>query len=304
MTTTVDDVITECENHLYGGSRDEINQLANSIGTTDTTFSLTYPLGGVGAGAYLAVDLEIIYVWSVDSTSLVVTVQRGMLGSTAAAHTGGTLVYVNPLFSKWQIWNAVNVEITSLSGANNGLFAEKSFTLTTQPVSINYDVPSTNLDIRQILEIRWDQIGPERPWPVIPRRSYQVMRDVLTDTGTTKLSIRIERGLSGGRFIPGRRMVVRYQGDFTALTATLSDDALATSNMSATQIDIPPLGAAARLMGVREAKRNIIDVAVGSRRSAEVPSGGAAKAAGVLLQLLDKRVMDEADRLAQLWPMQ
>lgn len=295
---STDDLISQVEEHLLGGDRDELNELANDIGFADDTLLLNMPLSGVSQGSYLTLDLEVLYVKSVDSTSQTVTIRRGMLGSTPAAHVANTLVYVNPLFTKWSIFRALNVEIVSLSAADNGIFAVKEFTLTTQPVQVTYDVPADNLDLRALLEIRWDEVSAERSWPRVPLRTVMMIRDLTTDTGTSGLSFRVDYP----SFIPGRRMVVRYAANFTTLSTSLTDDAAATTGLGATMIDIPALGAAARLMGVREAKRTFIERSVDSRRAAEVPTGSSARSAAVLLQLLNGRIKSEADRLRQLYP--
>ena len=297
MTTTTDTLITETENHLLGGERDEQNRLTGDIGTGDTSLTFDFALGGILQGAYVCIDLEVMYVWSVNSASNSATVQRGQLGSAPAAHTAGTIVYVNPLFSKWSIFKALNVEITDLSSADNGLYRERSFELTTQPVNKNYTVPADNADLIDVLEVRWREVGPENLWPRVPYRSFQVIRDLDNRVaGNSGISLRMEYS-----FTPGRPLVVRYAANFSQL-ASMTDDAAAVTGLSSTMLDIPPLGAAARLMGVREAKRAFVERAVNSRRASEVPGGEAARAAGVLLQLLNERVKAEAARLRRLWP--
>ena len=97
-------------------------------------------------------------------------------------------------------------------------------------------------------------------------------------------------------------MVIRYASRLQTLSSTLTDDAAATTGLLTNQLDIPALGAAARLMGVREAKRTFIERSVDSRRAAEVPAGSSARAAAVLMQLLNGRIKSEADRLRQLFP--
>jgi hypothetical protein len=296
---TTDGLVTQVETHLLGGDRDELNFLTASMGTSDTTLTLERSLSGAVEGSYLGVDLELMYVKSVDATSQTLTVHRGMTGSPVTTHASGAVVYINPLFSKWAIWNALNVEIVSLSGADNGLFAEKSFTVLSTPVQKTYDVPALNADLRRILEIRYDSVGPEKYWPEVRRRQYAVIRDVTMDSTTaTGLAVRIESS-----FIGGRRIVIRYAGDFLPLSTDLNDNAATTTLLTANMIDIPALGAAARLMGVREAKRSFVERAVDSRRASEVSSGSSSRAAGVLLQLLNGRIKSEADRLRNLWPM-
>lgn len=297
--TTTDTLITETEGHLLSGDRDEQNRLTNTVAPTDTVLTFDFTLGGIQPGAYVCLDIEVMYVWSVNSTGGTATVQRGMLGSTPATHSGGTIAYVNPLFSKWQIFKALNVEITDLSSADNGLFQEKSFELVTQPVQKIYTVPAANLDLIKVLEIRWQEVGPEKLFPRVRPDRFQVVRDLNNrDTNETGLSLRIEDS-----FTPGRPLIIRYMANFTTLNL-ITDDVPSTTGLSPTMLDIPPLGAAARLMGVREAKRAFVERAVNSRRASEVPGGEAARAAGVLLQLLTARIKDEAARLRLLWPMQ
>jgi len=55
-------------------------------------------------------------------------------------------------------------------------------------------------------------------------------------------------------------------------------------------------------MGVREAKRTFVERSVDTRRAAEVPAGSSARAAGVLLQLLDGRIKAKPHELRQKWP--
>jgi len=297
MTSTAE-LISDVESHLLGGDRDEQNRLTNSITDTDVSVTFDFSTGGITQGAYVCVDLEVMYVSQMDATSRTATVQRGMLGSIPAAHDGGTVAYVNPLFSKWSIFKALNVEIADMSSADNGLFQVKDFELTTQPVQKSYTVPSANLDLMNVLEIRWFEPGVEKLFPVIKRREYQVVRNLNNrDSNETGLSIRIERSMT-----PGRALIVRYAAGFSPLTA-IDDDVSAITGLGESMVDIPPLGAAARLMGVREAKRSLVERAVNSRRAQEVPPGSSARAAGVLLQLHDRRIKDEAAKLKRLWPL-
>ena len=191
MTITTDNLISQVDEHLMGGDRDEMNFLFNDVQIGDSALSLEQPLAGVTQGSYLAIELEMLYVTSVDPISGQVSVKRGFNGSTEAEHDAGTVVYVNPIFSHWSIYRSLNVEIVSLSAADNGLFAVKAFTLLTQPVQMTYDVQAENLDLRDFLEIRWDQTGAERAWPRIPLRHVLMLRELQTDTGTTGLSFRI-----------------------------------------------------------------------------------------------------------------
>ncbi len=304
MTVTFSDLILQTERHLMAGDRDALNLLGAAVtDTTMTTLTFTYDVGMIQPGAFVNVDLETMYVWSVNESAKQATVQRGMSGSTAATHTNGSLAYVNPKFSKFQIATEINVEIRDVSGDIQGLFDVNSFDLTTQPVQITYAIPTLNSDILEVLEIRYIEPGAQQRWIRIPRWNFELLRNMPT-TGPgafpSGIGLRID-GQNYERLYPGRPMRVQYAAPLSELT-NLTDDVVAVSGLPASAVDIPPLGAAARLMGVREAKRTFTESAVDSRRASEVPSGSAANAARVLLELLNRRIRSEVVTLTQQFP--
>lgn len=296
MTTTAQ-LISDTERLLLTGDRDELNQLASSVSDTVTSFTFTYDNQGIQQGSYISIDLEVCYVWAVNTSAKTATVQRAMLSTTAAAHDASSIVYVNPKFTKWDIFNALNVELADLAPE---LFQVKSFDLTTQPVQKTYTVPAINTDLLEILEIRYQPPGAELQWARITRWTQSVLRDMPTtgDGGfSSGMGIRIDDAL-----YPGRVMTVRYAAPFTALTS-LTNNVESVTGLPASAIDIPPMGAAARLMGVREAKRAFAESEVDTRRASEVPVGASARAAQVILTLLESRVRSEVMALRQQWPM-
>lgn len=297
--TTLADLVAQTEEHLLAGARDELNQLAATVDTDDTEWSFTYELSGVQQGAYVSVDLEIVYVWDTNDSAKTATVQRGMLGSTPAAHTGGSIAYANPKFSKWAITKALNQEIVDLSAPPNGLFRPRTFTTTTSPVAMTYPIPVDNDDIIDVLDIRYDAPGAEHAWPRVTRYEYRILRGLPTATesgSASGLSLRVNTAM-----YPGRDLLVTYSAPFLPLAA-LADDVEDVTGLPTSAVDIPPLGAAARLMGVREARRAFVEDEVDSRRANEVPPGSAAKAAAVLLSILDGRIKTEYLRLIAAYP--
>src|SRR4051794_25315063 len=110
MTTAVD-VVAATRRHLYGTDREDMNTLNGSVTDVATTLTLTYDATTLSKGDYLSIDLEVLYVWSVDPTTSIATVRRGMLGSTPATHADGALVYVNPRFTDFEIFQAINDDL-------------------------------------------------------------------------------------------------------------------------------------------------------------------------------------------------
>jgi hypothetical protein len=301
--STLGSVISETERRLLAGDRDQMNQLSSSMDGVTTTVGLANQVNGVTAGSYIAIDLEVMYVTAISGQNA--TVIRGFDGSSADAHANASIVYVNPKFSKWSIANEVNAEVRDLSAPPNGLFQAKSWTDTTKPVQKTYTIPSANTDILAFLDIRYLPPGPELRWDRISRWDIQgPMRDMPTSgTGgfTSGMAFRIEPPL-----YPGRTLRVTYAGPFTEFTLTgtshLADDTVTTTGLPLSATDIPSLGAAARLMGVREAKRAFTENEVDTRRAGEVPPGSASKAAQTIMAILNERIHTEYLRLRKQWP--
>jgi hypothetical protein len=99
----------------------------------------------------------------------------------------------------------------------------------------------------------------------------------------------------------GRTMHIRYKGEFVALPAVLATD-VTTTGLASTAWDIPPIGAAARLLMGRESRRSSVDAAPESRQASEVPPGTARSAAQGLMALRNQRIKEEASRLKARHP--
>jgi hypothetical protein len=292
--TTTGDLISATERLLLSGDREQLNRLTTTIDADDMWIVFDFELDGIQPGAYVALDLEILYVWSVDVDTNTALVQRGMVSSTAASHTAGTVAFVNPKFSKFDILNAINVELDDLSPE---LFQVKAFDLTTLPVSHNYTVPDAT--ILQVLEVAWLPPGAEVRWARIPRTSFSVLRGMpLSGEGASTTGVELKIAPPG---VPGRPMRVRYATSFDHLS-DVTEDAHLVSGLATSSLDIPPLGAAARLMGVREAKRTFVEAEVDTRRANEVPPGATGRAAQLLYQQVASRIKSEAAALRQQWP--
>jgi len=295
MTTLASDLIESTRRHLFTGQPEKLNKLASSIGAGDTTFALTYDVAGVQAGTVISIDLEEIFVFMVNtSTKTISDCQRGYNGSTAATHASGAVVTSQPKFSQFRILQALNDDLNDLSSPSNGMFQIKSLTLTFNPVQFGYDMTGVT-DIISLAELRYRLPGPTKTWPRINR--YALTRNMPT-TGTfgdfpSGFGLVIyETGY------PGYPIQVRYRAPFTAMTS-LSTDVVAGSGLPSTAVDIPPLGAAIRLVLGREVHRNFDEAQVEPRRAEEVPPQAAANSVRGLMALRQQRIQAEAARLTR-----
>jgi hypothetical protein len=293
--TSAADLIHATKRHLQSFQREPMNRLGAAATADATTLTLEFDISAkVQEGSHLQIGLELVYVWSVSASSKVATVERGQLGSTAAAHDSGAVVTVNPKFPDFAILQAINDDLLDLSSPANGLYTVRTADLTFSSGSAGYDFPATNL--LEILEIR-HRIGEAsgyRQWPLIT--NYELSRSAdLTDFPSGNALFLAE----GGAHDQPLRVV--YKSSFSPLTA-LAEDVETGAGLPTVMHDIPPLGAAMRMIAPREVKRNFTEAQGEPRRAGEVPPGAVLNSLRGLAGLRQSRIVDEAARLYQQHP--
>lgn len=292
--TLVSDVIERTRRHLHSGeTRDERNKTTASLSTSDTTVGLTYEGQGVQRGAILAIDLEELYVWSATSTAA--TVSRGENGSTAATHTSGATIYVNPKFSAFSILQAINEELADLSSPVNGLFKVGTLDFTFSAGTDAYDLTGVT-DLIDILDITYDANDGSRRWPRLRRSDWSLARGMQAGSFASGMSLTINGWAASGRDIN-----IIYKAPFTALSS-VSQNVETVSGIPATAVDILSIGAAIRLTAGNEVSRNFLDQA-DTRRADEVPPQARSSAMRTLIALRRDRIDAEKARLLSKHPV-
>lgn len=292
MTTTAD-LIESTRRHLFTGQAEQLNKLASAIVAGDTTISVTYDLGGIQPGAIIAIDLEEIYVFAVNAgTKQISDCARGYNGTTAASHSDDAIITVRPKFSNFRILQAINDDLSDLSTPVNGLYQLRAIDITFNPSRYGYDITDSE-GIVSIAEVRFRTAGPERTWPRIDM--FTLERNMPTSGSYGDFA-------SGNALVlyqgaqPGYPIRVKYWAPFAPL-AELDDDVQEAAGLAATMLDIPPLGAAIRLLAGREVKRNFDEAQSEPRRADEVPPQAQTQAPQALRQLRRERVQAEAARI-------
>lgn len=293
--TTTQDLIFAARRHLDAGQLQELNQLKAGIDSAAQTVTCTYPIDSVQPGTTIAVDLEVMYVWAVNRPGQSLTVQRGFNGSTPAAHGAGGLLRVNPRWSDYELFCALNDDLRDLSAPGN-LFQVKTLNLAPVPWLWSYDLTGAE-DILDVQEIRWrmpDNITEH--WVEVS--DYELMYDMPTTDFPSGIALVLPEG-----GIPVNSTIrLRYRAPLGQLAA-LGDDVAATG-LPASATDLPPLGAAIRVLAGRPVRRNNLDVQGETRRAAEVSTADLLNQAGALRQLRQVRLSEEANRLYAQWPLQ
>jgi hypothetical protein len=318
-SNTFGDLIEKVYRRTMGSIRERAVQIS-AISSNATSVTLTgAQITSIMPGVILGVDMEIMYVtnWTTASYGTATpygtaTVIRGYNGSTAAPHAANTVAYINPRYSRFDIGIAINDDLRSLSSPSNGLFRVGVAQLTYNPVFAGYDLGALPDNFIDILEIRYRIAPPYRTFPAIKRwkvlRWQQNSTDPVFPSG--KGLVIYESGW------PGLPIYVTYSAPFIKLvnltdsvleTPTINDEAppyngyanAVVPNLTATMVDLPPLGAEIDLTQPREISRNFIESQPDPRKAAEIVAGAVAGSVNALVARRAQRISEEADRLTR-----
>lgn len=290
MVTTVAQLINKTKQIVYGASRIELNRLTSDPGSGGTTVTFDFELKGIVQGNVISIDDELMYVWSTTAGTKTATVQRGFLGSTPAAHAAGSLVEVNARFPQFWIRQALQEEINNLTPP---LYRVAGYDLAVTSTSRSYVMPVSNY--LHVIDIRGYFTG------------YTSRPHILGWSDTREANL---TDFPGGAaiffpydFSPNTALRLRVALPFDTSTFTDSTDVEATVGMAASMVDIPPLGAAVRLMQGREIPRTNMAAQPEPRHHDEVPPGHISSVVQQLKAAKDLRVQEEEFRLYEKYPV-
>jgi hypothetical protein len=291
---TGNDLIDATLDWLLGGQDETINVLASDPDEDDTNLSFSYELEGIVPGSMICVGTEVMRVVDTNNTAHTATVVRAQRGSTAAAHATGDVVQVSPRFSRWSVFRAINDDLDDLSGL--GLYQMKTVDITYNAAVTGYNLTNVT-DIEQIYSVRYEVPGPSKEWPLLKPSHYRFERNAPTSDFASGFSLILYRGA-----YPGRSIRVAYKAPFTRLSAA-TDDVQSVAGLPSTANDLPPLGAALRLIAGHEAGRVRYESQPDTRRPDEVPVGAQLQTAGAWQRLRNQRLDGELRRLSRRYPM-
>lgn len=291
--TTLAGLIQETKRHLQSFQREPMNKLGLAVDAAATVLTFEYPAEQIQAGSHLQVELELMYVWMVDASSRTAVVERAQLGSVAAIHLAGSVVTVNPKFPDFAIAKAINDDLLDLSTPANGLYAIRSVDLTATANSYGYDLAGAS-DLLEVLDVRMKHPGNPRQWQ--PLTNYELTRQTSAADFPSSLALMLSEGPRAGQPIR-----VLYKASFGKLV-NLTDDTGLVAGLTVNLLDIPPMGAAVRMVAPREIKRNFTEAQGEPRRAAEVPPGAVGSSMRNLAAERVRRINGEAGRLAQNFP--
>ena len=279
-------LIPAIEQYLYGNQRTQLNRLNGAITTTATTMTMGFTAEGVRGGAYVELEDELVYVWSV--SGLVATIQRAMLGTTAASHADLTLARVEPRFLRAQMNTEIANEIRSWP---SNIYARYAGDLAIGASVNAIDVAGLS---------------------AVP--GAHLLRVQLSPTDTTDErwsrfdNVRLERRQQTATFASGYALVVPGDiGKAVTLRVVCRAPFIVGSLASGTDfgslgltndlVDIIPWGVAARMVLTRDIARSDSNAQGRSRPAEEVRPGDAANVARMLLTERDRLLTEASNRL-------
>jgi hypothetical protein len=288
--TTAATVINKTLRQLLSGTVEARNKLASTVNSSATSIVCTYALEGLRAGQIFEIESEVFYIWAVDVPTKTLTVERGFNGTTAAAHTAGAIVTVNPRFPRAQVLEAINDEVLDLSSPVNGLFQVKTFNQTYNGTDRMVNLTSAT-DVIDVLNVSVRYLTDDYP----VARKVKLVRDLPTDDFASSFALKFDQAV-----YPGRLRVV-YKAPYTSVT-TEATNLNTDCGIQESVEDIVVVGTQLRLMAPREIKRNFIESQGDTRRAEEVASGAITNSATALRQLRRDRIIAEAARLMRSYP--
>ena len=309
--TTVGALVDTTLGHLLGSAREEMNRLTAQIGATDITISVDFDVAGMTRGTYIAIDDEVMYVWSSTQSPNEVTVQRGMQGTTAATHAAGTLIKVNPYFTRAAVRQALQDEIRSWPPQ---VYAVRSQDIPIQGYVRGYDMGAIGaffhlLECRIRPAVAIGQTDPNT-WPIIkaelvhsastaefPSGNGLILRQ---DPTTFQIPALFTDGQTplGTVSAPWAVHVVWAAPFDVDSSFDDSTDLLTEVGVDISDFDIPPYGAAWRLVGFREIRRTFTEAQGQPSDLQEEPNLASARTAAWLKSMRDSRLADARIRLA------
>jgi hypothetical protein len=297
--TTLNEMIDEVVLNLSGYTFQQDRSTYLRTAVTTTTSSVSSPLilslgstENVGKGI-VEIGEELMWVDSFDrlaNTATVAPYGRGYLGSTAATHSAESKVTISPTFPRSSIKRAINDTIRSLG---SGIFAVKSTSFTFNAAKTTYAF--NNLNIKNILTLSWESIGPSKEWVPIRRWDFDSTADA-TAFGANAQTVTL-----GEMPISGRTVRVVYATDPAPFTTNTQVYSTQTGLPESTK-DVAILGAAYRLLTFLDPARASQVSPQADETDGKRPFGASQSATKQLYALYQQRLNEETKSQQQNYP--
>jgi len=289
--STAGALINRVSQQLLSGTTEERNKLATTVTGSETSIVTTYDLAGLRAGTVFEIDSELMYVWTATTSTKTLLVERGYLGTTAAAHTATALIIVNPRFPQGQMLSALNADIDDISSPVNGLYRVVATTLTYNGADRQINLTDAT-SVIDLIEVRLRYLASDNPI----LRMVRLDKNLSTADFASGYAITFDEPTQSGT------VRVVYRAPFVRAVTTASD-IQTVCFVPESMEDILEMGLLLRMMAGREIKRNFIESQGDTRRPEEVPPGATIDSVSSVQRLRRDRILAEAAKLMRQYPL-
>ena len=295
LSQMIDEVILNLAGYTFQQDRSTYLKTAVTTLTSSSLSPLILSLGStdnVGKGI-VEIDEELMWVDSYDrvgNTATVAPYGRGYLGSSPATHLADARVIISPTFPRSTVKRALNDTIRSLGAS---IFAVKSASFTFNAAQSTYAF--NNLNIKTILTVSWQEIGPSQEWRPIRRWDFDSTADT-TAFGTGAQTITL-----GEAPYPGRKVRIVYATDPVAFTSNTQDYVEQTGLPESTR-DVAILGTAYRLLAFLDPARAAQVSPQADETDSKRPYGASQTATKQLYALYAQRLQEETKSQQKNYP--
>jgi hypothetical protein len=280
----------------YTLQQDKSTHLTATLATTTSTIAsptvLQLASTDLGKGT-IEIGEELLWVDSFDRIANTATVSpygRGYLGTTAATAAAGTRVVISPTFPRYVVKKAINDTIRALGAS---IFAVKQTTFTYNAAITTYELENKN--IRNILTMHWESIGPSKEWIRVKRFDFDALPEINT-WGATTQTVTI-----GDIITPGRTVKVVYATEPEALSSN-SDVFTTVTGLPESVRDVVIIGAAYRLLTYLDPARSAMVSPQADETDSKRPFGSSGNSTRQLFALYTQRLAEETKAQQQQYP--
>ena len=295
---TLENMIDEVLINLSGYTlqQDRATYLTEAVSSTTSTIAspTILKLGSTELGkGVVEIGEELMWVDSFDRIANTATVSpfgRGYLGTTASTAAAGVKVTISPTFPRYVVKRAINDTIRALGAS---IFAVKQTSFTYNAAITTYELD--NLNIRNILTMHWESIGPSKEWIRVKRFDFDALPSIST-WGATAQTVTI-----GDIITPGRTVKVVYSTEPAPLS-TNAEVFTTVTGLPESVRDVVILGAAYRLLTYLDPARASMVSPQADETDAKRPYGSSANATRQLYALYTQRLAEETKAQQQQYP--
>jgi hypothetical protein len=294
LQNMIDEVVINLAGYTL--QQDRSTHLLEAITTTTSTIAsptvLQLASTELGKGT-IEIGEELMWVDSFDRIANTATISpygRGYLGTTASTAAAGTRVVISPTFPRYVIKKAINDTIRALGAS---IFAVKQTTFTYNAAITTYELENKN--IRNILTMHWESIGPSKEWIRVKRFDFDALPEINT-WGATTQTVTI-----GDVITPGRTVKVVYATEPEALSSN-SDVFTTVTGLPESVRDVVIIGAAYRLLTYLDPARAAMVSPQADETDSKRPFGSSGNATRQLFALYTQRLAEETKAQQQQYP--